>query len=239
MIFTMRWWYVQWNNDIYDEELILFTDEMRNNDIYILDKFWAFTSFPSPLITKNPNYEFFLWCLKTSVWRRFCCRVGTPTPPPGVLFWHGHKQLTMRLMVPLCSLQPGTGIPAWCPQFEFWGVAYGLVCQPLELEWQLEEQTQWPGLQDLRPRVLWTLEAAAGKWGNWGLGRVIVKVVGKGEGGNTRWLPSGVHRSLLPQIPLQPPWTFPIPVVSSCCASASSFRASSHFWLTWWSNLNP
>ena len=69
-----QWWYLQWNgndmyneivivimmrylqwetDDIYDEALVVFTDEMRNDDIYMLNKFWIFTFFPTPLITKN------------------------------------------------------------------------------------------------------------------------------------------------------------------------------------------
>ena len=55
-----------------------------------------------------------------------------------------------------------------------------------ELEWQLKEQTQWLGLQDLKLQVLWILEGATGIWGNWGLGRIVAQEVGKGEGGSTR-----------------------------------------------------
>ena len=54
------------------------------------------------------------------------------------------------------------------------------------LKWQLEEQTQWPGLQDLRLQILWIPEGVDGKWENEGLGRVVTQVVGRGEGRSMR-----------------------------------------------------
>ena len=47
-------------------------------------------------------------------------------------------------------------------------------------------QTQWPGLQDLKLQVLWTLEGAAGKQRNWELDGIFVMEVEKGEGGSMR-----------------------------------------------------
>ena len=161
-------------------------------------KFLKLTPFPN--LSLNSTDGFSCGALRCPGWKRSCHKGGTPTSPPGVPFLHGHRQLPMRLMGPLCSLQPGTGTLAWCPPVEFWGVAYVPVCLPLKLEWQLEGQTQWPGLQDWKLQVLWTLERAAGRQGNWGLNGIFSWGVERGEGGNMRWLPSRVHRSLLPLI---------------------------------------
>ena len=51
---------------------------------------------------------------------------------------------------------------------------------------EVEEQTQWPDLQDLRHQVLWIPEEIDGKWGNKGSGRVMTQAVGRGEGRSTR-----------------------------------------------------
>ena len=113
------------------------------------------------------------------------------------------------------------------------------VCFPPMLKWQLEEQTQWPwptGSETSGPVDSWGVD---GKWENEGLGGVMTQMVGRGEGGSKRWFPSAIHRDLPPQTPLWPPWAFPHPSVSSCCASASSLCASSCFLLAWWSSLKP
>ena len=161
---------------------------------------------------ENFNDEFFCDAWRHPDWRKFCCRAATPTSLPGALSWYGHKQLPIRLMGPPCSLQPSIDKLTWHPPVEFWGVACQLVFLPPMLKWQLEEQTQWPGLQDLRHQVLWTPEGVYGKWENEGLGRAVMQAVGRGKGRNMRWFPSAIHRDLLPQTPLWPPWAFLTPL---------------------------
>ena len=53
--------YLQWDTDgIYDGALILYTDEMRNADIYMLNKFWTFIPFPPHLSLKILIMSFFV-----------------------------------------------------------------------------------------------------------------------------------------------------------------------------------
>ena len=54
------------------------------------------------------------------------------------------------------------------------------------LKWQVEEQMQRPGLQDLRHQVLWIPEGVEGKWEKEGSGGVVTQVVGRREGRSTK-----------------------------------------------------
>ena len=165
--------------------------------------------------------------------------MGTPTPLLGALSGYGHKQLPMRLMGPPHSPQPGIDTLTWCPLVEFWGLYVSQYVFPQCWSGSWRSRHSGPGLQDLRLQVLWIPEGVDGKWENEGLGGVMTQMVGRGEGGSKRWFPSAIHRDLPPQTPLWPPWAFPHPSVSSCCASASSLCASSCFLLAWWSSLKP
>ena len=234
MICTMiLWWYLQCDdndislqmriylqntdgNGMYNEVLQILWGEMKWKkkymmSMYIKQNFWTLIPLP-PLVAKRFLLMCFLWCQKTSGLKRICCKVGTPTPLLGAPSSREHKWLPMRLMGPLCSPQPSTGKLFWCLPVESWGVAYLPVCCPQELEWQLLKWTQWQGLQDLRLQVLQTLEETVGELGNWGLGRHGMVEVVKEEGRSTRWLPSRVHKNLLPQTPLWPPLISPTPL---------------------------
>ena len=229
MIFTMWWswyiftnenWYLQNNDGIFTMryyEIFMRWNEKKNYmmmSIYTISKILNF-NYPLPPTSHSKKNIidacFFCDAWRCLGWKRIYCKVGTPTPLLGAPSSHECKWLPVRLMGPLCSPQPSTGKLSWCPPVESWGVACLLVCHSQELEWQLLEQTQWLGLQDLRLQVLQTLEETVGELGNWGLGGHGMVEVVKEEGGSTRWLPSRVCKNLLPQIPLWPPLVSPTP----------------------------
>ena len=146
----------------------------------------------------------FLWCLSTSglkkvlpqrehtnltprctflTWAQIAaCEVDGPSLQPSTQHWY------TCFVPPICILR-GCIWASMSPSGA--GVAAG--------------QTLWPGLQDLKLQVLWTLERVVGKQRNWELSEIFLEEVGRGEGGSTMWLPSRVHRYLLPLILLLPP----------------------------------
>ena len=199
----MRWWYLQWDINKWNV------------------KQWCMYKVNFKILAPSPNL--FLWfpkwfscvfscgTLARPGWRRSCHKGSTPTSPQ-VYFSHmGTDSCPWGWWALFAAFNPAL-IHLFCaPHLNSKEIAYGLVCLPLELEWQLERQTPWPGLQDLKLQVLWTLERAVGKWRNWELSEIFLKEVGRGEGGSMMWLPSRVHRYLLPLIPLLPPSFSPTP----------------------------
>ena len=145
-----------------------------------------------------------------------CHKRDMSKPPPSALCAHLCRSWHMRLMVPLCNLQPGSYTPFWCPPTECEGVTYWWQEPPLKLVMQLKGGPLVPKLicpqQELR---LWVLpQAPEGPvWKQWrlGSGSIFWMEVGHGTWRTEWWLPSGAHKNPLPPILPQLPQHFPTP----------------------------
>ena len=73
--------------------------------IYVLDEFWTFTPFPSPLIT-SILIMIFLWCLKTSRLKKVLLQSGHTNPTPRCTFLTWVQIAALEVDGP--SLQPST-----------------------------------------------------------------------------------------------------------------------------------
>ena len=105
---------------------MIFTNEVWSNDLYTR---WILRSTPLPqLVSVMIQLWVFLWHLRTSRLKKVLLQRGHTNLTPSVPFTHGHWWWPVRLMAPLCNLQPGTDILTWYPPFGFSGVAYGPVC---------------------------------------------------------------------------------------------------------------
>ena len=155
----MRWWYVQRCYDnicnmmimmypqwIYDE----ITTTTKNLNVCRTLLVWLMRHFK----TWSENYIYYnllkplrtpltlIHAFSCDAWRhqgsrKICCRGGTPTPHLGGLSSHGHKQLLVRWMGPLCSPQPSIDTLFWCPPAEFGGVTCPPAGCPQKLNWWL------------------------------------------------------------------------------------------------------
>ena len=188
-----QWWYLQWDDDMYNEIMVIFmmrylqwdTDDIYDEALILIQMRWEmmiyicsiefYTPIPylSPLLTDNFNDQFFLWCHKTSGLKKVLLQSGHTnlTIRCTLLTWVADSS-PVRLMGPLCSPQPGIGTLIWCPQLNSEGLHVSRYVSHWELKWQLEgaDTVAWPTGSETSGPVdswggCWEMEELGLRWG--------------------------------------------------------------------------